>query len=53
MAFQRMIWKSDDGSLKVKVKARIRNASTALNVTVRTSIRNGQTSNTNTNGNNQ
>lgn len=41
MAFSRMIYKRDDGTLKVKVKTRIRNASTTLGVRVKTSIRDG------------
>ena len=42
MAFSRMIYKRDDGTLKVKVKTRIRNSvdTNALKVTVTTSIRN-------------
>lgn len=48
MAFTKMLWQSDDGSLKVKVKTRIRNAGEiGLRVKVRTSIRNAtNTSNT-------
>ena len=44
MAFSRMIYKRDDGTLKVKVKTRIRNATTApLGVKVKTHIRNATT----------
>ena len=44
MAFSKMFWITDKSTFKIKVKTKIRNATTApLNVKVKTKIRNATT----------